>query len=186
MSDIVKLWHAEHAKFLRLLDHLDDRITRVSQGEDEHIDLIIGLVDYLHHYGERAHHRREDVAFAKMAQLDDEFTAMVDSLHREHAEIIKAGHLLLDQLGSLRGNVAITRDALEANTRRFIALQRAHLTREEVDIIPTIDKRFGEADWEAVRGEISRTVDTQLSSDMIDRFRDLGRDLKEELAPNRS
>jgi len=186
MSDIVKLWHAEHAKFLRLLDHLDDRIARVSQGEDEHIDLITGMVDYLHHYGERAHHRREDVAFARMAELDSEFTSMVDSLHHEHDEIIEAGHLLIDQLKSIGGNAAITRDALEANTRRYIALQRAHLNREEGEIIPSIDERFSESDWQAVSAEISRTVDTQLSSDMVDRFHALGRELAEELAPTRS
>lgn len=183
MTDIVKLWHAEHAKFLRLLDHLDDRITRTSQGEDEHLDLITGIVDYLHHYGERAHHRREDVGFARMAQLDSKFRSIADDLHREHNEIIEAGQILLEQLESLRGNTAITRPALEANTRRYIALQRAHLNREEADIIPSIDERFGESDWQAVSAEISRTVDTHLSSDMIERFRSLGRELAEELAP---
>jgi len=183
MTDIVKLWHGEHAKFSRLLDHLDDRITRVSRGEDEHIDLIAAIVDYLHHYGERAHHRREDVGFARMAQLDGKFRSMVDDLHREHDEIIEAGRLLLEQLASLGTNAVITREALVANTRRYIAVQRAHLLREEVDIIPSIDDRFEESDWKAVSAEISRTVDTRLSDDMIERFRVLGRELAEELAP---
>lgn len=183
MTDIVKLWHAEHAKFSRLLDHLDDRIARVSKGEDEHLELIAAIVDYLHHYGERAHHRREDVGFARMAQLDATFESIVVGLHREHEQIIEAGRILLEQLGSLQGNAAITREALEANTRRYIELQRSHLNREEVDIIPAIDDRFDDADWKAVGAEISRTVDTRLSSEMIERFRALGRELAEELAP---
>lgn len=183
MTEIIKLWHAEHAKFLRLLDHLEDRIARVSQGEDEHLDLIAGIVDYLHNYGERAHHRREDVGFARMALLDAQFRSVVDDLHREHVEINEAGRLLIEQLDSLRGNAAITRHALEANIHRYIALQRVHLNREEVDIIPSIDERFDESDWQAVSAEISRTVDTRLSSDMVERFRALGRELAEELAP---
>ncbi len=183
MTDIVKLWHAEHAKFLRLLDHLDDRITRVSKGQDEHIGLITGIVDYLHHYGERAHHRREDVAFARMAKIDNAFRAIADDLHAEHDEIIRTGRLLIEQLASLTGNAAITRQALEANTRAYIAVQRAHLDREDRQIIPSIAERFQPLDWQEVSAEIHRTVDTQLSNDMVERFRALGRELTEELAP---
>ncbi|MFK7966042.1 MAG: hemerythrin domain-containing protein [Burkholderiaceae bacterium] len=183
MTDIVKLWHAEHAKFARLLDHLDDRMTRISKGEDEHIALVAGIVEYLHHYGERAHHRREDVAFAHMANLDQQFSAVVEALHHEHNEIVNAGRLLIKQIESLQGNATITREALEANTRRYIDLQRSHLKREDVEIIPGIDKRFGDSDWREVGAEISRSVDTHLSKELVERFRVLGRELTEELAP---
>ena len=118
-----------------------------------------------------------------MAQIDINFKSIADDLHIEHEEIIRAGHFLIEQLASLEGNAAITRQALEANVRTYSALQRAHLDREDHEIIPNIDERFDESDWQAVSAEIHRTVDTQLSGDMIERFRALGHELTEELTP---
>lgn len=181
MTDIVTLWHAEHAKFTRLFDHLAERVERLAGGDDEQIDVITDIVAYLHTYGERAHHKREDIGFAHLARLDSAFADVIDELRSEHEQINEAGSKLLEQLDSLGKNAMVSRDAILQNQQHYLVLQRAHLAREEGDIIPAIAERFTVDDWKQVADEISRTVDTQMPADLLDRFRRLSKDISVEL-----
>ena len=183
MSDIVTLWHAEHAKFTRLLDQLAARVDRLAQGDDEQTQTVSDIVAYLHHYGERAHHPREDIGFARLADTQPSFASVVAELHREHDAIIEAGRTLVEQLERLSaGEAIVSRDAITRNATHYMALQRSHLDREETQIIPTIAQRFGEADWKAVKAAIADKVDTRLPPDLLPRFRELSREIAFELA----
>ncbi len=183
MNDIVQLWHAEHAKFTRLLNHLADRTARFADGENQHMSVMADILAYIHHYGERAHHAREDVGFARLARIDDSFRPVVVELREEHEAINNTGRALLEQFeGLANGSVILARDAVVKNAERYVVLQRTHLEREETEIIPSMAERLKDSDWQAVSAEIREKVDARLPPDQLSRFRTLSREIAEELA----
>jgi hemerythrin-like domain-containing protein len=61
----VDIWHAEHARFGRLLDLLEREAGRLESGQDPDYQLMLDIVDYLNDYPEKFHHPREDIAFSR-------------------------------------------------------------------------------------------------------------------------
>jgi hemerythrin-like domain-containing protein len=173
MPDPIARWHAEHADFNRLLDLLEAQLSAL-QAEDQtpDYDLMRDIVSYLTSYADRAHHPREDVAFARLGQRDPALQLPINRLLQEHRVIRAAGKELLERLEQVAADVIIPREALETAAATYLVYYRHHVSREEREVLPRAKELLTRADWAALTA-VSVAPDPLFGDNPEARFREL-------------
>ncbi|HMN83976.1 MAG TPA: hemerythrin domain-containing protein [Burkholderiaceae bacterium] len=181
MSGIMDLWHAEHAKFGRLLGVLEAEIARFHEGEVPNYETIGDIVDYLREYADAFHHPREDVAFDRLMIKDGAAGELVGRLRQEHRVIGEAGRALSEQLAELAAGAVVPRSRIEAAAATYLTYYREHLQREERVAMPLIAARFGDDDWCDVEAALTRGADPLFGDGVDARFHSLRKRLAHDL-----
>ena len=180
MPDPVALWHAEHVRFSSLLEFIEQQMAAFHEGKDPDYERLRDVVYYLHHYADRYHHPREDVAFARMVRHRPRLRRVVDRLLQEHRVLEAAGKALLKCLDDILEDVVIPRPTVEAAAATYLVYYRNHLATEESDILPRAAKVLGPKDWAAVAAAVPAAADPLFGDDVSERYRELRRRLKPE------
>jgi hemerythrin-like domain-containing protein len=173
MNDPVAVWHAEHVRFSRLLDFLDQQILAFHLGEDPDYELMHDVVHYLHHYADRYHHPREDVAFDRLLRRDPGLRPMVNKLLHEHRVMAAVGETLLKHLEDILEDTVIARDTVEAAAATYLVYYRHHIVAEETSILPRARQLLKSEDWAAVAAAIPIVPDPVFGDDAGERYREL-------------
>ena len=150
MANPIDAWHADHARFVRLLDMLEQEVALFHSGEQPNYELMRDIVLWLRHYADGVHHPREDLAFERMVQLDPALRIPVNRLLQEHRVIAYAGESLLERLEDAANGGFAPRAELEAAAATFLAYYRSHMATEEGMILPRAAELLRDADWAAV------------------------------------
>lgn len=148
-DDPVSGWHSEHAYFGRLLDLLQQELERLRRGRKANYEVMLDVVEYLHVYGDRYHHAREEAAFSFLAFHRPDLRERLNRLGEEHIALAWVGERLLDELNDAVEGFASTLDDLQALTGTYLILYREHIANEEVDIVSAADV-LTEDDWSSV------------------------------------
>lgn len=152
MADSTALWHAEHVRFSRLLDLLEEQVAEFHEGECPDLGLMRDVVSYLREFGDRFHHPREDAAFARMVMHDPTLRLPINRLLQEHRAIAVAGEELVARLDEAMADAVILRAAVEASAALYLAYYRHHLATEEREIVPRAARLLTAEDWRIVAG----------------------------------
>jgi hemerythrin-like domain-containing protein len=171
--DPIRVWHGEHMRFSRLLDFLEQQMTAPHAGGHPNYELMRDVVHYLHHFADRIHHPREDIAFARLAQRDPEFKPYVHHLSQQHRAIAEAGEALLRQLDDIQQNNMIKRALVEAAVEFYLGYFRHHLATEENKVLPHALKVLTPEDWAAVATAIPGLPDPLFGDDVAARYQKL-------------
>lgn len=178
MADPVAVWHAEHMRFASLLDFIEQQMTAFHLGQDPDYDLLRDVVYYLHHYADRYHHPRENVAFARLVSRDPWFGVVIGRILQEHRALENAGATLLKHLDDILEDVVIPRETVEAAAATYLVYYRHHLASEEAEILPRAARIFKPDDWAAVAAAVPAAPDPLFGDDVAERYRELRRRLK--------
>ena len=178
MADPVAVWHAEHVRFTSLLDFIEQQMARFHAGQDPDYELLRDVVYYLHHYADRYHHPREDVAFERMTKRDPGLSPAINRLLQEHRVLNSAGRTLLEYLDDILEDVVHERSIVEAAAATYLVYYRHHLAVEEAEILPRAAKALGPGDWAAVATAVPAVPDPLFGDDVAERYRELRRQLK--------
>jgi hemerythrin-like domain-containing protein len=173
MVEPVTLWHGEHQRFARLLDFLETQMAAFHAGEHPQYELMRDAVYYLHHFADRFHHPREDVAFARLAERDSSTQLAINRLLQEHRVISAAGSALLAQLEDILADAVIERETVEAAAGTYLVYYRHHLATEEADIMPLAARSLTPDDWAAVAAAVPAGPDPLFGDDIAARYRDI-------------
>jgi hemerythrin-like domain-containing protein len=165
MVDAIGVWHSEHKRFAHLLDFLDGQMAAFHSGEQPDYALMRDAVHYLHHYGDRVHHPREDVAFARLVEREPKLELTVNRLLQEHRVLGVAADALLAALDDVLDDVLIERTTVEAPAATYLVYYRHHLATEEREILPRAAELLTPADWAAVREAAPSTPDPLFGGD---------------------
>jgi len=171
--DPLSAWHTEHMRFRRLLDYLEQQMAAFRAGEDPDYDLMRDVVHYLHHYADRFHHPREDVAFERLAQRDPGCGLQVKKLSQEHRAIDVAGEALLKHLEDILEGVMTERATVEAAAALYLVYFRQHIATEENMILQRAAKILTREDWAAVAAAVPEVPDPLFGEDVDARYREL-------------
>lgn len=171
--DQIKVWHGEHMRFKRLLDFLERQMIAFHAGGHPDYELMRDVVHYLHHFADRIHHPREDVAFARLAKRDPGFQPYVNQLLQEHRAIAVASEALLKHLEDILEDAMIERTTLEAAAALYLVYFRHHLATEENKVLPHAAKVLTQEDWVAVAAAVSDIPDPLFGDDVAARYREL-------------
>ncbi len=173
MVDPVTVWHSEHHRFARLLDYLDSQMAVFHAGQRPDYELMRDVVYYLHHFADRFHHPREDVAFARLVERDPSLELAIKRLLQEHRVIAVTGDALLVYLEDILNDVVIERQAVEAAAATYLVYYRHHLATEENEILPRAAQLLTAADWAAVANAVATVPDPLFGDDVGARYRAL-------------
>jgi hemerythrin-like domain-containing protein len=100
---------------------------------------------------DQVHHRREDVAFARLAQRFPELQLPLARLQQEHRVIAHAGETLRAQLAAILDGAAAPRAEVEVAAATYLVYYRNHIAHEEREILGQAESALTADDWEAVR-----------------------------------
>ncbi len=173
MNDPVTLWHGEHMRFTRLLDFLEREMAVFHAGQHPNYELMRDAVYYLHHFADRFHHPREDVAFARLSARDPSVQLAINRLLQEHRVISVAGDALLAHLENILKDAVIERATVEAAAATYLMYYRHHLATEETHILPLAAQLLTPEDWAAVAAAVPAGPDPLFGDDIAARYRDL-------------
>jgi hemerythrin-like domain-containing protein len=130
-------------------------------------------VYYLHHFADRFHHPREDVAFARIADRDPDMRLAINRLLQEHRVIGTTGETLLKLLNDILEDTVIERATVEGAAATYLVYYRHHLDTEETQILPLAAQILTPDDWAAVVAAVPAGPDPLFGDDISARYRDL-------------
>jgi hemerythrin-like domain-containing protein len=171
--DPISVWHGEHMRFSHMLDFLERQMTAFHAGKDPNYELMRDVILYLHDYGDRLHHPREDAAFARLVLRDPEFQAQVNQLLQEHRAISVAGEALLELIEQILEDATIERAKVEAAAALYLVYFRNHLAAEEREVLPRAAKVLTPEDWADVAAAVSLIPDPVFGDDVVAQYREL-------------
>lgn len=151
MADPVDAWHAEHARFVQVLDLLEQQVGVFHEGGSPDYALMLDAVSYLREVGDREHHPREDAAFERLVARESSLRLPVNRLLQEHRVIAASGDELSTLLNEVLDGALIEREAVEAAAALYLTYYRHHLETEERSILPRAARLLDASDWAAVR-----------------------------------
>lgn len=180
MANQLAVWHAEHLNFARLLDLLEEQVGVFHRGERPNYNLMGTIVYYMRNFGDRVHHPREDVAYARLVERDPGMQVVVNRLLQEHRVIATVGEALLDRLNEADGDVISSRAALEAAAAMYLVYYRNHLSTEERHAMPRAAQLLTREDWAAVTAAVPASPDPLFGKNVEERFAELHKQICEE------
>ena len=178
MAEPVAVWHAEHVRFASLLDCIEQQMDAFHAGRDPDFELLRDVVYYLHHYADRYHHPRENVAFARLVARDPLIGLVIGRVLQEHRVLENAGVTLLRYLDDILEDVVIPRETVEAAAATYLVYYRHHLAAEEAEILPRAARTLKPEDWAAVAAAVPAVPDPLFGDDVAERYRELRRRLR--------
>lgn len=173
MADPVAVWHAEHLRFANLLDFIEQQMGAFHEGKDPDYGLMYDVVHYLHHYADRYHHPREDVAFARLVGREPALGLSINRLLQEHRVLEATGGTLLAYLDDILGDRVIQRATVEAAAATYLVYFRHHLAVEEREVLPHAKRALAVDDWAAVAAAVPEIPDPLFGDDAGGRYREL-------------
>jgi len=177
VAEPLAVWHAEHINFAGLLDLLERQVAAFGDGARPNYDLMVDIVHYLRAYSDCVHHRREDVAFARLAERDLSMNALISRLLQEHRVIATAGEELLWRLNEATGDVMTPRAALEAAAATYLGYYRNHLNTEEREVMPRAAQVLTPEDWLEMSAAAPPVADPLFGERVEQRYTELSRQL---------
>jgi hemerythrin-like domain-containing protein len=180
MSDSIALWQAEHANFATLLDLLEDQLNLFHEGENPDYEMMLDVMFYMTHYPDVLHHPREDLAFARIGELDVASRPIIDDLTEQHARLKEFGEALVRALENIVNGSIASRERVELPGRAYIAEFRSHMLKEETAFLPLATKLLSEGDWAAIGVAIQHVDDPLFGPKAEERFASLRQQIARE------
>jgi hemerythrin-like domain-containing protein len=159
MSSQVAVWKAEHRAFGALLALLEQQLQRVRKGEAPNFQMMLDIVDYMIDYADRFHHPKEDLVFARIAELHPEMAGSVRELGHEHAAIVASGRALAREIEAVVGGAIVERGVVEELGQRYLDACRRHMYAEEQGLFPAAVEYLSDEDWKSIERASARGND---------------------------
>lgn len=173
----IAVWHAEHVYFGQLLNLLERELDVFHRGERPSYELMLDVISYLRDYTDQFHHPREDRAFAHLARHCPEMDLALARLLQEHRVIAHAGEALRQVLTDILSGSVVTRAEVEAAVATYLTYYRAHLAREEGDVLKLAEKHLTAEDWRSVKDAVPAGRDPLFGPSPEERYKQLRRQI---------
>jgi hemerythrin-like domain-containing protein len=160
----IAAWHTEHVCFKQLLYRLQREVDVFHTGERPNYELMHDIVSYLREYGDRFHHPREDVAFARLAKHCPDMKLPLARLEQEHRVIAQAGETLQRQIEAILGGAMVRRAEVEIAAATYLVYYGNHIAKEDEDVLTRAALHLTPEDWKAVKAAAPGGPDALLSA----------------------
>ena len=147
-------WHGEHRYFQRLLDLLEKDLDVFHAGGQPDYGRMLDIIYYLQHFTDELHHPREDIAFARLAELNPALELPVARLRQEHRVIAHIGERLQQTLEQVTLGSYVERADVETLAATYLVYYRNHIAREELEVLPAAARLLTAEDWLAVQASV--------------------------------
>jgi hemerythrin-like domain-containing protein len=179
---LMKALRAEHRHMGTVMQLFADQLKSIERGELVDTHVVYEIMDYMVTWPDRFHHPREDLIYARVAEVSASAADDVDTLQRDHDYTAKQGKALLQEierwrLGEVSGAAVVKRG------RGYIDHIYGHMNLEEKVVFPRIEASLNLQDWrELAEDDELRAVGDSVFGPRVQReFRNMTRKLRRSL-----
>ena len=137
---------AEQRHLAHVVGLFGDQPDAIEKGDLVDTHVVYETIDYMVRWPDRFHHPREDILYARAAQLDAGLADSVDSLQREHDDTARRGRELLECIERWRDGSVSGTEVVKLG-REYIKTTHRHMNAEEKLVFPQIEALLKESDW---------------------------------------
>lgn len=179
---LMKALRAEHRHMATVMQLFTQQLDAIEAGELVDTHVLYEVMDYMVTWPDRFHHPREDLIYARVAELDGVAADEVDTLQRDHDNTAKNGQRMLRDIERWRGG-EITGPALIKAGRTYVEHIYEHMNVEEKVVFPHIEATLTTQDWrELAEDDRLAAVSLPVFGPKIQReFRNMSRKLRRNL-----
>lgn len=159
MNSVIERIQQDHRNTEQLLGLIEREATRLENGDYTNVPLLADIMHYFVNYPDLYHHPLEDQVFAVMKKKAASAAARVDQVYSEHVQMAEDAESLLERTTELQGNAVTPRDKVVREFRDYVALYRAHIRREEQELLPAAAKVLEARDWESLEKQFATNTD---------------------------
>ncbi|MEM9254213.1 MAG: hemerythrin domain-containing protein [Pseudomonadota bacterium] len=143
---LLQTLRAEHRYMGEIIRLFREQLDAIAAGElvDPHV--VYEVMEYMISWPDRFHHPREDLIYARAAELSGEAADEVDTLQRDHDHTAERGRALLDLIIQWRRG-GVDGDQLVQEGRAYTEHIFEHMRTEEQLVFPHVESLLTTADW---------------------------------------
>jgi len=179
VSPLMATLRAEHRHMGSVMKVFAEQLEAIEAGELVDTHVVYEIMDYMVTWPDRFHHPREDLIYARVAEVDAGALDDVDTLQRDHDNTATVGRQLLRdierwRLGETPGAVVVEKG------RAYIDHIHEHMNLEEKLVFPRIEATLTAGDWRelAADDELRGVSQTVLGPKVQREFRNMTRKLR--------
>lgn len=176
---LMKALRAEHRHMATVMQLFADQLRAIEAGELVDTHVVYEIMHYMVTWPDRFHHPREDLIYARVAELTAAAADEVDTLQRDHDHTAKRGRTLLRdierwRIGEISGLVVVS------SGRAYIEHIHEHMNLEEKIVFPHIEEVLTLQDWrELAEDDQLKAVSSSVFGPLVQReFRNMTRKLR--------
>ena len=176
---LMKALRAEHRHMGTVMQLFADQLKAIEGGALVDTHVVYEIMHYMATWPDRFHHPREDLIYARVAEVDPNAEDDVDTLQRDHDHTGKRGRELLQdierwRLGEVSGLVVVS------SGRDYIEHIYEHMNLEEKVVFPRIEQTLTLQDWrELAEDDQLKAVSSSVLGPQVQReFRNMTRKLR--------
>lgn len=176
---LMKALRAEHRHIGTVMQLFTEQLKAIEGGELVDTHVLYEIMEYMVTWPDRFHHPREDLIYARVAEVDPRAADDVDTLQRDHDHTAKRGRAVLHdverwRLGEVSGTVVVK------SGRNYVDHINEHMNIEEKLVFPRIEAALTHHDWrELAEDDELRAVGVSVFGPRVQReFRNMTRKLR--------
>lgn len=179
---LMKALRAEHHHMATVMQLFADQLSAIAGGELVDTHVVYEIMHYMVTWPDRFHHPREDLIYARAAEVNPMLADDVDTLQHDHDNTAKLGRGVLQDIerwrrGEVSGAVVIS------SGQAYIEHIYEHMNIEEKVIFPRIEEALTLQDWrELAEDDQLEAVGSSVFGPQVQReFRNMTRKLRRSL-----
>jgi hemerythrin-like domain-containing protein len=176
---LMKALRAEHRHMASVMQLFAAQLEAIEAGELVDTHVVYEIMHYMVTWPDRFHHPREDLIYARVAEVEPARADDVDTLQRDHDHTARRGRAVLRdierwRLGEVPGTVIIK------TGRAYIDHIHEHMNLEEKLFFPQIEAVLSLQDWRelAEDDQLKAVTDAILGPKVQREFRNMTRKLR--------
>ncbi|MAT93868.1 MAG: cation-binding protein [Halioglobus sp.] len=175
----MKALRAEHRHMASVMQLFSSQLDAIEAGELVDTHVLYEIMDYMVTWPDRFHHPREDLIYARVAEVNPAAADEVDTLQRDHDQTAKNGRRMLRDIERWRAG-ALSGPALIRAGREYIEHIHDHMNVEEKLVFPHIEETLTLQDWRelAEDDQLAAVADAVFGPRVQREFRNLSRKLR--------
>ena len=136
---------AEHRHMGTVMQLFADQLSAIENGELVDTHVVYEIMHYMVTWPDRFHHPREDLIYARVAEVNPKSADDVDTLQRDHDNTAKLGREVLREIERWRLGEA-SGSAVVKSGRAYIDHIYEHMNVEEKVVFPRIEETLTQQD----------------------------------------
>lgn len=161
MVEAIAIIQAEHRAYAAVLDCLNNLLQEIeSRGRSPDFELLHLILEYIRDFIDRYHHPKEDhYLFKALRRRAPEISPAIEALEDEHRRGPELTLALDWALREYQGLGVSAYARFRDTARQYLSFERAHMRREETEIIPLARARLTKDDWQLIDAVFTEDAD---------------------------
>jgi len=177
MADVIDQIHDDHVNVAKILDLIETEIDRARKEQMPDLDLLEDAMRYMVNYPDLIHHPKEDAMFARLIRNEPDAADRVEALRQEHLNLAALSSSFLDIIKAAESGEFVLRDEVVKRGTEYVSALRAHMDKEESDLLKLARSALSDEDLEEISAEYASTREPLMEDSLEQEYGALYRSL---------